>query len=111
MATAWLTAEDVDELAVLWPDSDTIEAEDVLNLYLSAAKAGCLAFAPELPEGDPIPDEWLIAQAYHARNTYNAGQAAPSGEFDGSSYGLTAFPLDWQVKQLLRPQSAVGAIW
>lgn len=119
--TTWLTAADDAILAELWADAP--ENPDVCNLYLNAAKSACLAYAPAQPAAvlavvdgylqsiaPPIPDEWRIAQAMQARNTYNAGLAAPGGEFDGGGYGLSAFPLDWQVKQLLRPQLGVGAI-
>ena len=33
-----------------------------------------------------------------------------SGEFDNGSYALSSFPLDWQVRQLLRPKRGVPVI-
>lgn len=218
----WLTAADRDELAVYWPDSDSILDDKVLGVYLNAAKSACLAYAPALPRpadptpvrvtltdpdetfgsgtfsgsveftrsggvvtatftldaldvsegnaragwfdlvpepfriqtggyletggdfsvttGDPtpaalslflggepamtaavrwlgddapadtIPDEWMLAQAMQARNLYNAAGVGTDGAFEGSGYGITAHPLDWQVKQLLRPRRGMGAI-
>ncbi len=56
-----------------------------------------------------IPDGWRLAQALQAQNAFNANNAAPgNGDFDGGGYGITAHPLDWQVKQLLRPKRAFG---
>lgn len=108
----WLT-DASPALATLWPNVDLVEPE-ALDLYLDAAKSECLAFALDDDETPPaagaVPSEWVIAQALHARNKYNASAAGPDGQNDGSGYGLTSFPLDWQVKQLLRPQRAVGAI-
>lgn len=115
----WLTSASP-MLATLWPDGDLVDP-DTMDLYLAAAKAECLAFAPEppalivqdgfvVPAANAVPDEWVIAQVLHARNKYNAGAVGPTGATDGSGYGLTAFPLDWQVKQLLRPQRGMGAI-
>jgi hypothetical protein len=43
-----------------------------------------------------------------ARNVWNSEQASPGGNLDGSGFGLTIHPLDWQVKQLLRPRSVFG---
>lgn len=103
----WLTADD-EELPTLWPDVPM--NDDTATLYLSAAKEACLAYAPALPEGAAMPDGWRLAQALQARNTYNSSKAAPGGDFDGGGYGISAFPLDWQVKQLLRPRRALGAI-
>lgn len=58
-----------------------------------------------------IPDGWRLAQALQAQNAFNANNAAPgNGDFDGGGYGITTHPLDWQVKQLLRPKRAIGAI-
>jgi hypothetical protein len=118
----WLTANDAQLLQDLWPDVPMVD--EVCNLYLNAAKSACLAYAPALPEPSvlvdggyvvleeepSIPDEWVLAQVMQARNTYNAAKASPSGGFDGSGYGISAHPLDWQVKQLLRPERGVGAI-
>jgi len=120
----WLTAEDRDTVEALWPDAAGILSDDVLGMYLAAAKAACLAYAPALPtpgltivdgiiQQDTtagVPDEYRLAQVMQARNTYNAAQASPGGEFDGGGYGITAYPLDGQVRQLLRPRQGVGAI-
>lgn len=105
---SWLTAADT-ELPTLWPDVPM--DDDATNLYLDAAKDACLAYAPALPAGvTEIPAGWRLAQAMQARNIYNAAKAAPGGDMDGSSYGISTFPLDWQVQQLLRPRRAMGAI-
>ena len=105
----WLTAADA-ELETLWVDAP-VEDPALVELYLAAAREACEAFAPPLaPDATSIPAGWRIAQAMQARNIWNAGNTAPSGDFDSGSYGVTAFPLDWQVQQLLRPRRAFGAI-
>ena len=109
MAAAWLTAADRDTVTDLWPDASGIMSDTALGIFLSAAAEACEAYAPPIP-ADGIPDGWLLAQVMQARNTYNALDASPGGDFDGGGYGLTAHPLDWQVQQLLRPKRAVGPI-
>ncbi|WP_336630774.1 MULTISPECIES: hypothetical protein [unclassified Microbacterium] len=109
---AWLdpqNEDDVDLLGVVWPDGASLP-EGVLKVYLAVAKSACIAYAPALPEGHTVPDSYRVAQAMQAANVYNAAVAAPGGDLDGGGYGLVAHPLDWQVKQLLRPQSGVGVI-
>jgi hypothetical protein len=108
---AWLTAADRTTVETLWPDADGILDDPVLNLYLDAAREACEAFAPALAEGQEMPASWQLAQVMQARNVWNAGNASAGGDFDGSSYGLSTHPLDWQVKQLLRPRRVLGAIW
>lgn len=114
MAGKWLVSDDPDieeVLQYLWTDAP-IESPNVLAIFLGAAKAACIAYAPALPEGAPVPDEWVLAQAYQARNIYNAG-AAPTGGGDpsGGDYGVASYPLDWHVQQLLRPRRAIGGVW
>ena len=121
MAATWATPEVARKY---WRDAPADDA--VLVTYLSAARVACLTFAP-LPVdastgygedpyggyggGDEIPDNYLLAQVMQARNTWNSGKAAPGdGAFDGGGFGISSMPLDWQIKQLLRPQRALGAI-
>lgn len=108
----WLTPDDSELdnlLEAAWTDAPEGVA---LRVFLAAAKTQCIAYAPTLAEGAPVPDDWRLAQVMQARNIYNAG-AAPTGEgmADGSGYGISAYPLDWFVKQLLRPQAGKLAIW
>lgn len=100
---AWLSENDAELLGHLWPDAP--HDADVLALYLDAAREACAAYAPTPPAAG-IPSSWRIAQAYQARNIYNAGMAGAGGDLDGSGYGLTAYPLDWSVRQMLRPRTS-----
>jgi hypothetical protein len=115
MAT-WFTT---DEARDQWVDAPL--DDDYLEELLQVAKAAVLAYAPALPtelvvdEGGyvvpsstSIPTSYRQAQIMQTRNVFNASKAAPGGEFDGSSYGITTHPLDWQVKQLLRPRTVFG---
>ena len=63
----------------------------------------------EIPPGE-IPDGWRKAQLLQAQNVWTATKASPSGDLDGGQYGIVAgFPLDWQVRQLIRPKT--GKPW
>lgn len=118
---AWLSLVDARKL---WRDAP---ADDlVLTSYLEAAKAAMIAYANPadilaedvvvdedgyiVESTAVIPESWPVAQAIQARNIWNSGKASPSGEFDGSSYAISAYPLDWQVQQILRPRRAIGAV-
>lgn len=104
-----------------WADAP-LDDEQLSNL-LEAAKEAVLAYAPSttveyawqdgyyLPVGEPaeISRGWRIAQLMQSRNIWNSSKATPgTGDFDGSNYGISTFPLDWQVKQLIRPRSVFG---
>lgn len=82
---------------------------------LDAVSAGAATLAMFWTAATPsevqdIPDGWRIAQLLQARNIWNSGKATPSGDFDGGQYSLTTFPLDWQVRQLIRPKRGVPVI-
>lgn len=97
--------------------------DDELQELLDVAQNAVLAYAPALPDsevtvvdgyvvpaGTIIPVSYRAAQIMQARNIWNSSKASPSGDFDGGGYGLTSFPLDWQVKQLLRPRTVFGGV-
>lgn len=63
-----------------------------------------------LEESD-VPEAWKLALIMQARSVYNAGQARAGGsEFGNEDFSISIYPLDWQVKQLLRPIRGLGAI-
>lgn len=76
------------------------------------AKASFAWTTPAPSTGSPvIPENYFLAIITQARNLKNAGVSpVAGGEFDGSGYGVSVFPLDWTVKQLLRPERGLGAI-
>lgn len=105
-------------------DTDEDEGDDTLLELLAVAKSAVLAFAPDLSGntfvdddgyivnyGDNVvPTNYRVAQLMQARNVWNSSKASPAGSFDNGEYGLTSFPLDWQVRQLLRPKRGVPVI-
>ncbi len=100
----WLTDE---QAIALWADAANLEP-DVLTLLLDSAYEDCVEFLPCLPEGEDYADmatpSRMLAQAYQAKSRYNALLAGNDGAVGPEGNSLTLFPLDWQVKQLLRPK-------
>lgn len=115
----WHTLESAREQWVDAPFDD-----DQLQDLLDVAQEAVLAYAPALIIGalvivddilvpadeNYVPVSYRVAQLMQARNVWNSSKASPSGDFDNGSYGLTSFPLDWQVKQLLRPRTVFGGV-
>ena len=102
-----------------WPDApfDEDGGDNLLTSLLAAAQLAVVSYAPVQEGGVTVTDEgyvveadyvltdgYRIAQLMQARNIWNSGKASPSGDFDGGQYGLSTFPLDWQVRQLIRPK-------
>lgn len=92
-----------------WDDSpdDDATVSDLLNL----AKIAVIAFAPALAADARPPINYKAAQRMQAENIWNASRVSPSTGGDGDgTFVMRPFPLDWQVKQLLRPKRALPVI-
>ncbi len=103
---AWLTPAEARDR---WLDAPSDEAQ--LAELLEVAEVACVAYPPK--SDDPEHPGWAAlrrAQLTHARNMWNAGIVAPSGEFGEDTFSISAHPLDWHVKQLLRPARAVPVV-
>lgn len=97
----WLNIETA---RIGWPDAEVVD-DYLLAELLDVARHDVLEYAPVLDAGDPVPANYRRAQQMQARNRLNAGSVDPStGEDGGMSYALHPYPLDWHIKQLLRPK-------
>lgn len=92
----WETAEHI-------PDS-------LLGDLLEVARDSVLAFAPALHEDYPLgqcPAAYRLAHLMQTRNLWNAVEVDPSGGFGEGDYVIRPMPLDWIIKQVLRPKTGV----
>lgn len=109
---AWIVVQDDDGWKTLegarteWQEARQISDLKLWRL-LEVSKLQVLAFAPDLDEGQRPPINYAEAQMMQAKNVWNAGRTAPSGDLGGDNFAITPFPLDWHVKALLRPTTGV----
>ena len=99
----WLSLQDARNL---WPQAP--EDDVVLSMLLNASLDECLVYLAG-PEGPavmptPIPDRYRQAQFQQARSTWLAMSATQDSQVGDEQFAVTVFPLDWHVKQLLRPR-------
>lgn len=93
-----------------WPDAAGID-DRRLFVLLTIARDEVLTYAPRLPAGTLVPLPYREGQLLQARNRLNAARVGPSGSTGADDgFQLSPFPLDWTVKQLLRPQSGLRYI-
>ncbi len=103
----WVNTDELDE----WRDAPS--DEPTLARYLGAAYGQCLDFLPQQRDETgalvpvvptPVPDRLVLAQIMQARALYNGVVTGTDDRqgIDGS--GVTVFPMDWAVKNLLRPK-------
>ena len=91
-----------------WPDAPL--DDDVLEVVLDAAYRSCLAFAPTeayLPSSDEdlTTSAQTMAVVMQARAIYRSVTSGSGDSFGAEGLTVTVFPLDWSVKQMLRPQT------
>jgi len=92
-----------------WDDAPDADAD--LYELLELAKEAVIEYAPVLAEGEYPPLRYRKGQRMHAENIWNACRVNPASGGDGDgTFVLRPFPLDWQVKQMLRPKRAVPVI-
>ena len=106
----WLIGkDDVDEVRQFWPTVDEVEP-DALVVLLASDQVQCAAFAPALAVDALVPVHYLQAQALQARALYRSTHANTQDGIGAEGFTVTVFPMDWTVKNLLRPKTAVPVI-
>lgn len=103
----WLT---LDAARESWSDAEAL-SDRTLFILLEVAKGDVIKFAPALVEGVRPPLNYVKAQGDQARNKLNASKVDPaSGGFGDESFIVKPFPLDWTIRQTLRPKRGVPVI-
>ena len=104
-----------------WHTPSTARAEwrdapedDVLASFLVAARHQCEAFGETRLVVDPtaIPEDYRIAHLMQTRAIFQAQSTAtnPEGEYEVGGQSVRVYPMDWQVKSLLRPARGVPGL-
>lgn len=109
--TTWHTATSARDQ---WIDADL--DDEVLEELLEVAKQQVIAYAPALPVVDPpvtpeqIPGNYRYAQLEQAKNLWNAARVDATGGDGEDGFVRRPHPLDWIIKQILRPRRAVPRV-
>lgn len=122
--TTW---HDLTSARTQWADAP--DDDESLQTLLDVAQNDVMSFAPKTTDdaGNPvlawkdpisrllvavddttIPVSYRLAHLMQARNTWNAAKVDPAnaGMGDGS-FVIKPFPLDWAIKQLIRPKDVL----
>lgn len=102
LGDGWITDPYDPRLAVLWPGSE--DYTDDLGFPLNVARIQCERFAPVLAEDAVAPENYVAAQVLQARALLRAGIVGSGDQAGGYGETVTVFPMDWTVKNLLRPK-------
>jgi hypothetical protein len=107
VAQADSTWHTLDSARALWADAASISDPRLFQL-LELARAQVEQYGTTLTGSDAIRAN-REAQLGQARNLLNSGRVDTGGD-GADSFVLRPFPLDWMIKQILRPKRPLGGI-
>lgn len=99
----WVKPED-SLTAELWPESANMDPE-ALGVLFEAAHEACMAYAPLLPAGAPIPARFKLAQIMQARHIWTQMAGGNRDEVGTEGYQVAVYPLVFAAQDLLRPKT------
>lgn len=89
-----------------WADAAGMSDAE-LEGYLGTAYEQCLEYGPRpaLAAGSTtVPARWVQAQIMQARAVWRSSVAGDDNGLGAGDLTVTTFPMDWTVKNLLRPR-------
>lgn len=110
------------EIPDTWHDNESARAmwksgcpsdEEQLATLLAVAKQQVIEYGPlTLGEDDPVPPHYRLAQLIQAQNIWSSRTVdAGAGQLGDGTFQIRPFPLDWMVRQIIRPKRAVPAVY
>lgn len=112
MSTTW---HDAESARANWADAPY--DDDALNELLAVAREQVVRYSPSKkddanvqPDSEAVPVHYRLAQLRQVQNMWQAANVDSTGGVgDGGGFEIrpVTHPLDWHVKQIIRPKSAV----
>jgi hypothetical protein len=101
----WITLEQARQQ---WQDAPV----DDLSLYalLQSARQQCTAYARNLHAGEAVPVSWRQAQLKQTRALYMSDIANQNDSVGVDGFQVRIFPLDWNIKALLRTKAGLPVL-
>jgi hypothetical protein len=109
---------DVESVRDQWVDAPL--DDELLDELLENAKGQVIAYAfksvreayEAATEEEPfdVPANLRLAQRRQTENLWTAGNVDSGGAMGEDTFVRTPHPLDWHVKQIIRPRSAVPRV-
>lgn len=93
------------DVEAVWPEAMDFSAT-VYDRLFETANALCAAYAPALPEGDPIPESWKTAEVLQARHIWSQNGRGTSEAFGPDGLPVSSYSLVMTARDILRPKSS-----
>lgn len=105
-ADGWLT---LDQARQRWADAP--QNDVALYELLDTARIQCVEYAPAIPIGAVISTAYRHAQYLQARALYMASITNQADAVGVEGFTVRSYPLDWNIRALLRPKKAIGGMF
>ena len=108
----WVPANDL-LWEQVWADAPRADIE-AFTLMFTAAQQQCETYAKALVPNDDdeidVPENYRLALILQTRSLWQVAVTDPSGMIGADGFQVRLYPMDWNVKKLLRPGRAVPAV-
>lgn len=101
----WLTLEQTRQQ---WQDAPVNDLS--LFALLQSARQQCTAYARNLHAGEAVPMPWRQAQLKQTRALYMSDIANQNDSVGVDGFQVRIFPLDWNIKALLRTKAGLPVV-
>ena len=101
----WDNLTDLTQVEALWPEAVDID-EVILDRLFTASNDLCRAYAPLLPDGSVIPESWLLAEIFQARDIWSKVESGNRDEYGADGFRVSVTHLDYMARNLLRPKTS-----
>lgn len=99
----------LDSAHAQWMDAPSDDV--MLYTMLDGARTAVTAYAPAIATGAPVPLPFRQAQLMQARAVWNATKTNDQGEIGPDGQAVRVYPLDKNIRQLLRPKRAISGMF
>lgn len=104
-----LREEDEETGEPVWAQAEHLPLSLLADL-VEVARDAVVSFAPALPEDYPLgkcPARYRLAHLEQVKNIWNASTVDAGGDMGEGDYVVRPVPLDWAIKQMLRPRTGI----
>ena len=101
----WNDLLDLTFVESVWSEAADIDPVTLESLFIASNEV-CMAYAPLLPAGSPIPMSYKLAEIMQARHIWSQFAGGNQDTMGQDGFTVTVYPLVFAARDLLRPKTS-----